>query len=236
MSVLVLKRGKALSVVPELLNNFADNSWENIIWACATKNVPETWTVGSQKAMTINGTDYQIDIIGKDHDDYADGSGKTPLTFQMHDCYATGYAMNSSETNVGGWAECAMRKTHLPAILALMPAEVQAGIREVSKKTGAGNKSATVNTTADKLFLLSQIEIWNSHSMSASGEGSQYAYYAAGDSALKLKKKNGSVVSWFMRSPYLQNNTGFCVNSNRQGYSGFYSASSPAGVAFAFCF
>lgn len=236
MSVLVLKRGKAPSVVPELLNNFADNSWENIIWACATKNVPETWTVGSQKAMTINGTDYLIDIIGKDHDDYADGSGKAPLTFQMHDCYATGYAMNSSATNVGGWTECAMRKTHLPAILALMPAEVQAGIREVSKKTGAGNKSATINTTADKLFLLSQIEIWNSHAMSASGEGSQYAYYAAGDSALKLKKKNGSVVSWFMRSPYLQNNTGFCVNSNSQGYSGFSSASSSAGVAFAFCF
>ena len=56
--------------------------------------------------MFINGTEYQIDIIGKGHDDYADGSGKAPLTFQLHDCYGELKNMNSSNTNVGGWTNC----------------------------------------------------------------------------------------------------------------------------------
>lgn len=141
---------------------FANNTWAKIIKACQNKEVPETWVVGNQKAMTINGADYLIDIIGKNHDNYSDGSGKAPLTFQLHDCYGTQYAMNSSGTNRGGWKSCAMRSTHLPAILALMPTEVQNGIREVNKLTSAGSKSATINTTADKLFLLSEIEIFGS--------------------------------------------------------------------------
>ena len=59
--------------------NFADNDWATIIKACHKNQVPETWVVGNQKAMTINGADYVIDIIGKNHDDYADGSGKAVI-------------------------------------------------------------------------------------------------------------------------------------------------------------
>ena len=119
--------------------NFADNTWEQIIAACQKKIIPTTWKVGDQKAMTIGGTDYLIDIIGINHDDYSDGSGKAPFTFQLHDCYGETKNMNSSNTNAGGWTSCSMRSTHLPAILALMPTEVQNGIREVNKLTSAGS-------------------------------------------------------------------------------------------------
>ena len=182
--------------------------------------------------MTINGTDYQIDIIGKNHDTYAAG-GTAPLTFQMHDCYGETKNMNSSKTNSGGWTSCAMRSTHLPAILSQMPTEVQNGIREVNKLTSAGSQSAIINTTADKLFLLSEIEIFGSVSYSKSGEGSQYAYYSAGNS--KVKKLNGSAKYWWERSPRGTNSTSFCVvNSNGDTY--YYDASYVRGVAFAFCF
>ena len=213
--------------------NFADNTWAQIIKACQNKEVPETWAVGSQKAMTINGTDYPIDIIGKGHDNYADGSGKAPLTFQLHDCYVDTKQMNSSNTNSGGWTSCAMRQTHLPDILALMPTEVQNGIREVNKLTSAGSQSATINTTADKLFLLSEIEIFGSVSYSKSGEGTQYDYYKAGNS--KVKKFNGSAHIWWERSPYGSNSTRFCyVSSNGGAY--YYNAGYAFGVAFGFCF
>ena len=233
MSVFTLRRGGVPSYGPPLLDNFADNEWSTIIWACQTGNVPEEWTVGSQKAMTINGTNYQIDIIGKKHDDYADGSGKAPLTFQMHDCYGTKYAMNSSSTNSGGWTSCAMRSTHLPAILALMPTEVQNGIREVNKLTSAGSQSATINTTADKLFLLSEIEIFGSVSVSKSGEGTQYDYYKAGNS--KVKKFNGGAAGWWERSPRGSSSAHFCIVDS-SGVAGYYGAGIANGVAFAFCF
>lgn len=212
--------------------NFADATWDQIIAACHSGSVPETWVVGNRKPMTINGTAYRIDIIGKNHDDYADGSGKAPLTFQLHDCYGELKNMNSSNTN-SGWTNCAMRQTHLPAILAKMPAEVQNGIRAVNKLTSAGSQSATIKTTADKLFLLSEIEIFGSISYSKTGEGTQYDYYKAGNS--KVKKFNGSAYDWWERSPHDSYSTYFClVNGN--GYAYYYSASITTGVAFGFCF
>lgn len=92
--VLFLRKGSVHTAPVTYKANFADNTWAQIIDACHKNQVPETWVVGNQKAMTINGADYVIDIIGKGHDDYADGSGKAPLTFQLHDCIVNsdGYA------------------------------------------------------------------------------------------------------------------------------------------------
>ena len=212
---------------------FANNTWEQIIEACHNNEVPDTWKVADQKPMTINGVDYQIDIIGKNHDTYSDGSGKAPLTFQMHDCYADTKQMNSSNTNSGGWASCAMRSTHLPAILALMPTEVQNGIREVNKLTSAGNQSATINTTADKLFLLSEVEIFGRSTYSKSGEGAQYDYYKAGNS--KVKNRNGSAFSWLERSPVGSMSLSFCLVQNT-GNAYYTLATNTFGVPFGFCF
>lgn len=215
-----------------LKDNFADNDWASIIAACHSGSVPSTWVVGNSKTMTINGASYQVDIIGKNHDTYTAG-GKAPLTFQLHDCYADTKAMNSSNTNSGGWTSCAMRSTHLPAILALMPTEIQNGIREVNKLTSAGSQSATINTTADKLFLLSEVEIFGSTTYSEAGEGTQYDYYKAGNS--KVKKRNGSADIWWERSPNAGYSTRFCyVGSN--GSAGLSGAITARGVAFGFCF
>lgn len=215
-----------------LKDNFADNDWASIIAACHSGSVPSTWVVGNSKTMTINGASYQVDIIGKNHDTYASG-GKAPLTFQLHDCYGEAKNMNSSNTNSGGWTSCAMRSTHLPAILALMPTEVQNGIREVSKKASVGGASSTIETVSDKLFLLSEVEIFGSTSYSAAGEGTQYDYYKAGNS--KVKKRNGSAAYWWERSPHASNSTRFClVNSNGDAYRDY--ASDATGVAFGFCF
>ena len=215
-----------------LKDNFADNDWSAIIAACHSGSVPSTWVVGNSKTMTINGASYQVDIIGKNHDTYTAG-GKAPLTFQLHDCYADTKAMNSSNTNSGGWTSCAMRSTHLPAILALMPTEVRSGIREVNKLTSAGSQSATINTTADKLFLLSEVEVFGSTRYSAAGEGTQYDYYKAGNS--KVKNRNGSAASWWERSPYANYSTRFClVNGN--GGANYITASDARCVAFGFCF
>lgn len=224
---------KTCSVTVSLLkDNFADNEWSEIIAACQSGNVPASWVVGNYKNMTINGKAYRIDIIGKNHDTYASG-GTAPLTFQMHDCYTETKQMNSSNTNSGGWNSCAMRSTHLPAILNLMPAEVKAAIREVQKKTSAGSQSSSIQTTNDKLFLLSEIEIFGSTTYSFAGEGKQYDYYKAGNS--KVKNLNGSAYFWWERSPFSSNSTSFCfVDSS--GAAAATGASSSRGVAFGFCF
>lgn len=210
---------------------FANNTWEQIIEACHSNAVPDTWKVADQEPMTINGVDYLIDIIGKNHDDYSDGSGKAPLTFQMHDCYGTKYAMNGSTTNITGWTSCAMRQKRLPAIFAYMPIAIQNGIREVNKLTSAGKQSATINTTADKLFLLSEIEIYGSTTYSFSGEGTQYDYYKMGGS---IKYLNDIQTNWWARSPANDNAREFC--RARAVGTGTIDANNDNGVAFGFCF
>lgn len=224
-----------VSFVPTLVSNFSDNDWSAIIWACQNNAVPSTWVVGNQKAMTINGASYQIDIIGTNHDDYSDGSGKAPLTFMMHDCYVTRYAMNSSHTNKGGWRDSVMRNTHMPTILAQMPSEVQAGIKEVNKlcATSASSGGYTHYTTADRLFLLSVDEVFGSGVYYAiGGEGTRYAYYRQGGS--NNKNLNGSQAEWLTRSPYNADGSNWLSISNGSCYTSRGDAAK--GVSVAFCF
>lgn len=214
---------------------FSENEWADIIEACHANEVPDEWVADGTcyKDMEIGGTNYRIDIIGKNHDDLSDGTGKAPLTFQMHDCYATPYAMNPTNTNEGGWRDCQMRTQTMPALKLLLPAEVQAGIREVQKKSSAGNKSSSIVTTNDDLFLLPEIEIFGSTTYSFAGEGTQYAYYQAGNS--KVKNLSGSANYWWERSPQSSHSAAFCrVHSN--GSANANTAGFSYGVAFGFCF
>lgn len=212
---------------------FANNTWEDVIVACQNNAVPDTWSVGDQKTMTIDGTDYLIDVIGKDHDDYADGSGKAPLTFQLHELYATKYALTTADNNIKGWVNCLMRSTTLPTILSLMQSEVQNNIREVNKFTSIGNKEPTIGITADKLFLLSEIEIFNTTTCSFIGEGTQYAYYANGGETRKYLK--GSFENWWERSPAIDNQ-GYCLVYNGTSNKNVYPSRNNMGLSFAFCF
>lgn len=231
--VILSGASKGMTVPVSYPKNFADATWAQIIDACHQNKVPATWVVENQKTMTINGTDYVIDIIGKNHDDYADGSGKAPLTFQLHDCYGELKNMNNSNTNDGGWTSCAMRTRYLPAILIMMPTEVQNGIREVNKLTSEGNNSAIIKTTQDKLFLLSEIEIFGSVTNSFSGEGMLYEYYRAGNR--RVKKLNNGARDWWERSPHVSDPASFCaVDSNGTAYAS--GAIGELGVSFGFCF
>lgn len=211
--------------------NFADNTWEQIFEACEKRHIPYTWKIGNQKALTINNKDYLIDIIGFYCDNYADGSGKAPITFQLHNPYGTKYDMDASGSNKDGWTDCDMRKSTLPSILAKMPSEVQSNIKEVNKLTSEGNESSTIVTTADKLFLLSEIEVCGTAERSASGEGTQYPYYF--DAA--NRKKTGGANYWWTRSPSITNATSFVWITNAGGV-GSSSSTTTTGVAFAFCF
>ena len=231
-----LRKGSVHEAPVTYAANFADNTWEQIIEACQKNKVPKTWNVGDQKIMTIGGYDYNIDIIGKNHDVYSTG-GTAPLTLQTHECYPTKYSMNSSNTSSGGWTSCRMRDSSLPSLLTKMPSAVQSAIKEVSKTTGAGNNSTNIVTTNDKLFLLSQIEIFGQNWDSASGEGTQYAYYAAGNSKIKRIVNNTTGVNefWWTRSPTIGYTTSF-NRVQKDGNSFFDGAYSSHGVSFAFCF
>lgn len=214
---------------------FANNSWKRIIRACQNNAIPDTWAVGDQKAMTINGTDYTIDIIGKNHDTYTSG-GTAPLTFQLHDCYAETAPMTTSNSNSGGYDSSVMHTGRLPYILRSMPVEVQNAITPVNKKSGKGGGSSSgVETVPCRLFLLSEVEVFGTNTNSVSGEGTQYEYYKDGNS--KIKYLGGSVQAWWERSPKSGVSSSYCQVSSTGGSTSYNCGIERVdGVSFAFCF
>lgn len=215
-----------------IYSNFADNDWDIIIDACHSGNVLDTWVAGDSKTMTIDGVNYQIDIVGKNHDTYTAG-GIAPLTFGLHDCYGTKYPMNSSDTNSTGWDGSKMRTETLTAILAKMPVNIQNGIRAVNKLTATSGKNSAIKTASDKLFTFSEMEVYGSTSYSHSGEGKQYDYYKAGNS--KVKKVGSTASVWWLRSPRRNGSGSFCT-VDTGGSVASYGASHSNGVCFGFCF
>lgn len=213
---------------------FGNNSWAAIIKACQEKQVPNTWNVGNSCNMTINNKTYAIDIIGKNHDDYADGSGKAPLTFQLHACYSKAKMLSSNVTYT--WQKSTMRTSTLPAILKRMPAEVQAAIREVTKLTGASAYLSELDSTADKLFILSDDELGIGYN-SVAGEGTMYEYYT-GASSRRIKQYNNTNSYWWLRSICTDNNhkgSVKCINTSGSLYQ-FSGSGTDYGVTFGFCF
>lgn len=197
-------------------------------------------SVGDQVSLSLNGTSYAFDIIGFNHDALttataygaSTATGKAGITLQMHDLFATTYPMNSSNTNDFGWGGSVMRSTTMGTMKGYLPSAWQSVIKPVNKNTSNGDQSTTIGTISDSCFLLSEIEIFGSKSYSVSGEGSQYAYYKAGNS--KKKRKSGSAYYWWERSPRSSNSTSFCL-VNSDGDRAAAGASASYGVAFGFC-
>ena len=211
---------------------FADNEWSDIIIACETDTVPSTWSVGDTKTMEIGGDTYNIQIIGKNHDTYTSG-GTAPLTFQLLELYNFRWNMYPHENNTVGWYSSGIRTSSLPGILSQMTDEVQSAIKPVDKLTLKGDKTG-LETTSDKLFLLSEVEVFGTTTNSGGyAEGSYYEFYDNGGSVIKTF--NGGDDYWWLRGPFYNDNGSFSF-VHYPGYLCEGCAQSSRGISFAFCF
>ena len=218
--IVIIRWGTA----PELLPNFADNSWENIVWACNNHAVPESWAVGNTKNLQIGSTPVSVAIAAKNHDDLPDG-GKAALTFTCTGLYGSNQPMNSSNTNVGSFFGSNMDSYLRDMVFPQFPEEVKNNVKSVVKKTSAGNASSSIRSDNMQIWLFSAVEVGLSASYVSTGEGTVYPYYNNGTRA-----KGGW---WWLRSPYLTANDDF----TRVGADGGISASiasAPYGVSFGF--
>ena len=146
--------------------------------------------------------------------------------------------MNSSNTNSGGWKSCARRTWCNNVFFAALPSALKSIVKTVNKKSGTGGGSSSgTETTQDKIFLASEIEIFGSTTYSVSGEGTQYQYYKnATANRYKMPKWSSSSVShvYWERSPLSGSTSAFFrVYSN--GYANYNYADSAYGVAPCLC-
>ena len=229
-------------------------------------DLTDYWTVGDKRTIHLNAMsadgvseahhadDYEFVIIGMNHDDLTapiNGITKAAITIQLDRMLFTdttaeydssydtaheyGY-MNSSNSNAGGWTSCARRTWCNSVFLGALPQTIQDTIKQVDKKTSAGSRLSTINTDHDKIFLLSEIEIFGRTFYSFSGEGTQYQYFTTASNRYKKPRYNSNYVSgyWWERSPDSSNSSNFC-SVNGDGSANYFGASSTLGVVPAFC-
>ena len=97
--------------------------------------------------------------------------------------------MNSSNTNEGGWKNSEIRTYVNNDVCNALPSDLQAVIKEVNKVSDNGNRDkTTLNTTKDKLFLLSFEEVGFTTADSGhfvAGQGMKYEYFTDDNSREK---------------------------------------------------
>ena len=212
-------------------DNLNNTDWADIDICGRLGMAQQFFKVGDSKTVNIGGTNYEVQIIGFNHDDKVSG-GKAAYSFQLVDCLNQTQQMNTSNTNTGGWNGSAMRG-RMSTYKSQLPAALRNVIKTVKKKSGTGGGSSSgTQQTNDDLFLLSEIEIFGTTTYSVAGEGTQYEWYKAGNS--RIKKVNGSANLWWERSPGSGNTYIFCYvdSSGAAANAGAYGS---YGVSFGFC-
>ena len=230
-------------------------------------NIADYWAVGDMRtvhlsAMAATGVDeshraqdVQFVILGFEHDDLVteiNGHSKAAVSVGLKDCLMNAKSasnvnngsadtergrMNSENSNIGGWMNCARRAWCNNVFFSALPSTWRSMVKTVNKKTSAGDKSSSIWRTQDKIFLASEIEIFGSATYSFSGEGTQYQYYKnATANRYKMPKWSSSYVShiYFERSPLSVNSNGFCVVGSN-GSMELTNAGVPTGIAPNFC-
>ena len=212
-------------------DNLNDTDWADIDICGRLGMAQQFFKVGDSKTVNIGGTNYEVQIIGFNHDDKVSG-GKAAYSFQLVDCLNQTQQMNTSNTNTGGWNGSAMRG-RMSTYKSQLPATLRNVIKTVKKKSGTGGGSSSgTQQTNDDLFLLSEIEIFGTTTYSVAGEGTQYEWYKAGNS--RIKKVNGSANYWWERSPFSGDTYYFCIVDG-SGNANNYNAGNSYGVSFGFC-
>ena len=222
--------------------DFATDSWETISAACKDGSYKTVYSVGDTKDITLStGETITVAIMGFDHDDLSDGSGKAPITLGMTELMATTYRMKSTDTNAGGWDESEMRTSTMAMLLTQLPSDLQSVIKQVNKKATAGDKSTSIITSADKLWLLAEVEVDGTTSAGYADEGEQYEYWKTVKNGKKdsdrIKKKSngsGSLSDWWLRTPSLNYGSTF-RKFGSGGYLAYGTASFREGVSLNFC-
>lgn len=189
-----------------------------------------TWSI-----KLTNGETMTYRIIGINHDDLADGSGKAGLTFEATNGAMAYQRMNATLTNVGGWEKSEFRgRLNTGDLWSLLPSELQPKVKSVTKMTDnqGGGKAGAPTATTDKAFLLSTTEVYGN----LQSDGTQYEYYKSKDVSTSSYSGAASSSHHWTRSVYPSDSTSFRLVYSYGDWNGIYGATNTLYVFPAWCF
>ena len=222
----------------------ADNTWAQIDAACkANDPILDSWKVGDEKDAVVNGETLTFVIVGKNHDDLADGSGKAKLSFMMKDlmtdrrrCHnISTFQANFSNSEIYGWLSTTVYNE--------LEEELKNSVKAVRKVYNLNNNDNQHSTSTIEcyLWLASQAEVFGEdYSFSEDSNavcGTKYDYFVtSSERAKSLDNGNGSTSSWWLRDVAAVSTSFSSVVVSLLGAgASMQQTSTNAGVCFGFC-
>lgn len=205
--------------------DISEMSWGDIISLAESGEAENFLKVGDKKSIQLTtGQNITFILLGFNHDDLADGTGKAGITFGMRHVLSQTYPM-SSTLATGGWGVMPLRTTLQTTIFKQIPMELRSGIKTVKKEYIYDGRT-DIRTSNDTLFILSMAEMGVT---SYGVEGSQYDFYEDGTRAKNIN------LYWSRTKAYNQDY--YFYGLTRQGGYGsnYYQTRDDIGVSFAFC-
>lgn len=225
---------------PFKVSTFQDTDWESIAETIQQGTATQYFNIGDEKTVTLTTGEEITFVIIAFHHDIPTGGGLATMTLCSKYLLSTMYPVTTRESynlgdNTGGWDKCLMRESTMNTIYGQLPLALQKIILSVDKKATAGNKSSTIVTSSDKLWLFSEVEVTGTSTSPYKNEGTQYEYFK--DTSNRLKYLNNGTTSaqdWWTRSPDISDTEYFReITYNGSGSYGY--CGSGGYVCFGFC-
>ena len=192
--------------------------------------------------IALSGSDNivaDVEIIARDHDDLASGSGKAPLTFFCKDLPQITKPMNAEKDNDGGWELSEMRTFANGELFDALPQELKALIKLVAKISDGGATYKALVTTHDKMWLASYDEVGfvDDATYGLLGQGTWYKdVFPTKNSRVKTIIDDTAAAGWWLRSSHYGSiDSSLFIQVTKTGGKYCYFPSSALYVAFGFC-
>lgn len=180
----------------------ANNTWEQINDVANEGIAASVWEIGDEHSFIVNSENHIVNIIGFNHDDLSDGTGKAAVSFGMKDLMNNLYEHAFTGDN---YTDTKLYKLISTTLYSTIDQSLQPYILQVNKKSGIecnfGWKRGPY-THAMKVFAFADTEIGgSSYQMFPDdypGDGPMYTYYST--AANRIKQRNGTNASYWLRS------------------------------------
>lgn len=214
------------------MTNLDHISWRRVDEIAKSGKAREYFALGATKKDYMkNGFVATYQIIGFDHDDLADNSGKAPISWDMVDLYKDEVAMRKDGSSVW-WDDADIRSFLNGDFKNNVSDDLAAIVKAVWKQSA--DRNGNMQKTADEFWLKSEQELYGRKFWSYGGEGHWYEFYAQEN--VSYSKLNGAgEKDWqWLRSVNADSSIGFCVVYT-SGSANISGADGSRGFAPAFC-
>jgi len=192
-----------------------------------------TDSVTNTKAAVIGGETLYYHLIGTLHDD-DENDKKAGMSFEPVGLMSSLYKMKNSMGTSDSWSNSNLKTTLEGLSVESSLAAVITPVKKVcAHDVSSGTPTYEYINTTNGLWIASETEVFGTQTFTAGGvvEGSRYAFYANGGS--RVKSRNGSAYTWWLRSPYNRASV-FATVTNSGSALDFY-ANQELGLAPCFC-